>query len=87
MRHHLFGDGDMDSIITTTVGGYFRAEVRLLGSVTRGQRLGVVYDLFGQELQTIHADQDGIVILLRRIHRVHVGDGLAHITNSLSTQV
>ena len=81
MSHHLFGDGDMDGIITSMVGGYFRAEVRLLESVTEGQRLGAVYDLFGQEIQTIHADQDGIVILLRRIHRVHVGDGLAHIAN------
>ncbi|MCB0108916.1 MAG: hypothetical protein KDE53_23505, partial [Caldilineaceae bacterium] len=61
-----------------------RAEVELLEQVTRGQRLGAVYDLFGQEIQAVHADQDGIVILLRRVHRVHVGDGLAHITAPLS---
>ncbi len=81
--HHLFGDGDLDSVITATVAGYFRAEVELLERVTRGQRLGAVYNLLGEEIQTVYADQDGIVILLRRVHRVHVGDGLAHITAPL----
>ena len=75
----------LDSVITAGVAGYFRAEVALLETVTTGQRLGAVYDLFGQETQAVYADQDGIVIMLRRVHRVHVGDGLAHITNTLPT--
>lgn len=84
LRHHLFGDGDLDSVITATAAGYFQATVQLLDPVIVGQRLGVVYDLFGNELQVVHADQEGIVIMLRRLHRVHVGDGLAHITNIIS---
>ncbi|MEZ4678519.1 MAG: M14 family metallopeptidase [Caldilineaceae bacterium] len=84
MTHQLYGDGDLDSVIAATVAGYFRAEVALLDEVKAGERLGAVYDLFGKEMQTVTADQDGIVILLRRLHRVHVGEGLAHITNRVS---
>ena len=45
---------------------------------TAGQRVGVVRDLFGNVLQEVKADQAGIVIMLRRFHRVHIGDGLVH---------
>lgn len=81
MTHHLFGDGNLDQVIDANVAGYFRAEVNLLDAVTAGQRLGVIRDLFGGVIQEVTADQDGIVIMLRRFHRVHVGDGLAQITS------
>lgn len=80
MTHHLFGDGNLDQVIDASVAGYFRAEVNLLEPVVAGQRLGVVRDLFGQVIQEVTADQAGVVIMLRRFHRVHVGDGLAQIT-------
>lgn len=81
LTHHLFGDGNLDQVIDATVSGYFRAEVNLLDPVVAGQRLGVVRDLFGQVIQEVTADQAGVVIMLRRFHRVHVGDGLAQITS------
>jgi predicted deacylase len=81
MTHHLFGDGDLDHVIEAQVAGYFRAEVELLSTVKTGQRIGVVQDLFGHPLQEVTAGQAGLVIMLRRFHRVHVGDGLAHITS------
>jgi predicted deacylase len=80
MTHHLFGDGDLDSVLTAAAAGYFRAEVDLLTPVQPGQRLGVVQDFAGQIVQEVRADQAGVVIMLRRLHRVHVGDGLAHVT-------
>lgn len=83
MTHHLFGDGNLDQVIDATVAGYFRATVNLLDPVVAGQRLGVVCDLFGQVIQEVTADQAGVVIMLRRFHRVHVGDGLAQITSVL----
>jgi predicted deacylase len=82
--HHLFGDGDLDSVITASAAGYFRAEVDLLTPVQPGQRLGVVQDFAGEILQEVVADQAGIVIMLRRLHRVHVGDGLAHVTGVIN---
>ena len=78
--HHLFGDGNLDQVISAEVAGYFRAEVKLLDEVKSGQRVGLIRDLFGNVIQEVNADQDGIVIMLRRFHRVHVGDGLAHLT-------
>jgi predicted deacylase len=80
ITHHLFGDGDLDSVINAKTAGYFRSEVRLLADVRVGQRLGVVQDFFGQVVQEVIADQEGVLIMLRRLHRVHVGDGLAHVT-------
>lgn len=84
MTHHLFGDGNLDQVIDATVSGYFRAEVNLLDRVVAGQRLGAVRDLFGQVIQEVTADQEGVVIMLRRFHRVHAGDGLAQITSVIN---
>lgn len=78
--HHLIGDGNMDTVIAAPVAGFFRAEVKLLEEVAAGQRLGSLRDFFGAELAAICAPQSGVVIMLRRLHRAQVGDGLAHIT-------
>lgn len=86
ITHHLFGDGNLDSVIDASVAGYFRAEVGLLTEVAKGQRLGVVQNFFGQTVQVVTADRPGIVIMLRRVHRVQVGDGLAHITGVISEE-
>jgi predicted deacylase len=81
LRHHLFGDGNLDTVISAPVAGYFRAAVNLLDEVEPGAHLGTVYDLFGAAQAEIGADGAGIVIMVRRLHRVHVGDGLVHLTN------
>jgi predicted deacylase len=80
VTHHLVGDGDLDSVISAQAAGYFRAEVELLGEVEMGHRLGVVQDFAGEIVQEVRADGAGVVVMLRRLHRVHVGEGLAHIT-------
>ncbi len=85
--HDLFGDGNLDTVLSATVAGYWRAEVALLDEVQAGQRLGTVRDLFGTVLAEVVADQAGVVIMLRRVHRVHVGDGLAHVTHWNEAQV
>lgn len=83
VTHHLIGHGDLDSVISAQAAGYFRAEVELLAEVDVGQRLGVVQDFAGEVVQEVRADQAGVVVMLRRLHRVHVGEGLAHITGRL----
>jgi len=80
ITHDLFGDGNLDTVLSASVAGYWRAEVALLEEVQAGQLLGKVCDLFGTVLTEVTADQAGVVIMLRRVHRVHVGDGLAHVT-------
>lgn len=84
VTHHLSGDGNMDSVISTPAAGYFRSDVTLLDEVSAGQRLGTVRDPFGEVLAEITTENAGVVIMLRRIHRVHVGDNLAHVTGRLS---
>ncbi len=83
VTHHLSGDGNMDSVISTPVAGYFRSDVALLDEVSAGQRLGAVRDPFGEIVAEITTENAGVVIMLRRIHRVHVGDNLAHVTGRL----
>ena len=83
VTHHLSGDGNMDSVISTPVAGYFRSDVALLDEVSAGQRLGAVHDPFGEVVAEITTENAGVVIMLRRIHRVHVGDNLAHVTGRL----
>lgn len=83
MTHHLVGDGNLDTVLSAPLAGYFRADVELLDEVVAGQRLGTLRDLFGAVVAQVTADRDGVVIMLRGMHRVHVGDGLAHITGCL----
>ena len=83
VTHHLIGNGNLDEVITTPVAGYFRSEVDLLESVSTGQQLGTICNAFGDILARITSQQSGIVIMLRRIHRVHPGDGLVHVTSRL----
>ncbi len=79
-RHRLIGDGNLDQVINAPCAGHFRGEVELLQSVTAGQQLGAIYNLIGETLATVRADHDGVVILLRALHRVNAGDGLVHLT-------
>ncbi len=83
ITHHLSGDGNLDSVISTPVAGYFRSDVTLLDEVSPGQRLGTVRNPFGEVVAEITTESAGVVIMLRRIHRVHVGDNLAHVTGRL----
>lgn len=83
LTHHLFGDGDLDHIINAPVAGFFRPKVTLLDQVEAGQPLGSIQDLFGKQLSIIEAMQPGVVILLRRVPRVNVGDGIIQVTGAL----
>jgi predicted deacylase len=80
---HLVGDGNLDVVTLAPCGGFFRAHVNVLDRVQRGDRLGTIYDLFGTQLAEIVAELDGVIIMVRRLHRVQVGDGLVQVTNTL----
>lgn len=80
LTHHLVGDGNLDTVIDAPIEGFFQREVSLLEHVKRGQRLGAILDPTGAELAPVNADQDGLIIMLRGIPPVKLGDGIAHIT-------
>lgn len=86
LTHHLAGDGNLDTVMQAPVDGFFQREVALLEHVKRGQRLGAILDPTGAEAAQVDADQDGVVIMLRGIPRVKVGDGLAHITQTFHSR-
>jgi len=79
--HHLLGDGNLDTVISASVAGRFQALVNLLDEVKRGDCLGSIQDAFGHTIEEIIADRDGVVIMIRRLQRVTLGDGLIHLTN------
>ncbi len=81
VTHHLLGDGNLDSVISAPIAGRFQTLVNLLDEVKKGDRIGKIQDPFGQIIAEITADQDGVVIMIRRLHRVNKGDGLLHLTN------
>ena len=80
MTHHLIGDGNLDFVTSAPAAGFFRPDVGLLDEVKAGQRLGTILDFFGQPTAEVTADRDGVVILLRRLPKVHVGTSLAQVT-------
>ena len=83
IQHHFVGKGNLDQVVSAPVAGYFRPRVELLEEVVVGQLVGVIQDFFGQIVHEVFADTSGHIIMLRRLHRVRVGDGLVHITTSV----
>ena len=77
---HLLGDGNMDEVMSAPLDGYFRSHVALLQEVQSGQLLGTIHDPLGQVLAELRAENSGIVIMRRGVHRVNSGDGLFHLT-------
>lgn len=59
--------------------GLFRAEVEPGNRVTKGQRIGVIKDAFGDQALRVKARTDGMVIGLSLQPHVNRGDALVHI--------
>jgi predicted deacylase len=70
----------MDQVLSAPMAGYFRPHVELLQEVQTGHLVGTIHDPLGNTLTELHAQEDGIVIMRRGLHRVHGGDGLIHLT-------
>lgn len=64
-RHHLFGDGNTDAALQSHKRGFLIPSVRLLQDVKKGAELGRVLNLRGEVLETIRAQRDGVVALIR----------------------
>lgn len=79
----LVGDGNLDVVTLAPVAGYFRPTVALLDRVRQGDLVGNIVDFFGTTVATIPSASDGVVIMLRRLRRVHAGEGLVQVTNTL----
>jgi predicted deacylase len=76
----LCGDGDIDRSINAAQAGFLVPRVELLEHVTKGQELGVLFNLAGEVVQCFHALSDGVVALIQAFPMVQPGDQLFLIT-------
>ena len=59
--------------------GMLHLEARLGQSVTKGERLGGLFDSFGKRVRLVHADRDGIVVGHTEAPLVNSGDAVVHL--------
>lgn len=60
----LFGDGNIDASITTQRSGFLIPAVELLETVSAGQSLGTLTDLWGNPQEHFTSPRDGVVALI-----------------------
>jgi predicted deacylase len=61
--------------------GMLHVEVDLGQRVTKGERMGGLFDSFGKRVRLIHADRDGVVIGRTEAPVVNRGDAVVHIAD------
>lgn len=64
IRYRLGGDGNFDLSVSATCEGFFIPDVHLLEQVRKGDKIGSICSLFGEELAWIEAAADGVVVAL-----------------------
>jgi predicted deacylase len=67
--------------------GMLHLEAELGQHVTRGERLGGLFDSFGKRVRLVHADRDGIVIGRTEAPVVNAGDALVHLAEVEGAEV
>jgi predicted deacylase len=70
------GSGHMQVRNPSPRAGFFEALVKLGDRVRVGQALGVVTDPIGGEVSPVPADCAGIVLVLRRLPRIEIGESV-----------
>lgn len=76
----LDGAGDIDESITCQHRGFLVPSVELLDFVKHGEELGVILDLHGRRIETIHANCEGVVVLIHAFPVVEPNSPLFLIT-------
>ena len=66
------------------ISGFFQPAVELGQLIEAGQPIGTVCDVLGDEVQTVHAQQNGIVLMLRTFPRVRAGESVGVILEASS---
>lgn len=78
----LYGDGNVDDSVTSTLPGFLIPCVEILQSVSKDQPLGRTVDLLGRELEEFHSPRDGRVALIHACPLVQSGEPLFLITGT-----
>lgn len=74
--------GHMQICNPSPATGFFEPEVKLGGRIAKGQPLGTVADVLGENTVSVPSNESGIVLTLRVFSRVYEGDTLAVIVES-----
>lgn len=82
---HLYGDGNTDASIKSTLPGFLISCVELLEKVKRGQELGRLVDLHGNMIETFLAPSEGVVAMIRQFPVVEP-DAQLFLLTGLTTQ-
>ena len=70
------GAGHMQLQNHATTTGFFEPAVHLGDSIRAGDVLGIVTDMMGDRVEVVHAQQTGIVLVLRTFPMVKVGESI-----------
>lgn len=79
VKDHREESGHLQAMLPASSDGFFEAEVNLGEFVKKGQLLGTITDPLGQSISSVHANQDGMIFLIRAIPSVKKGDSLGGI--------
>lgn len=52
----------------------YEAGIQLKQKVKKGQKLGKIVNLFGEEIESLDAESDGLIITLRTYPLIHSGE-------------
>jgi predicted deacylase len=78
--YHLRGDGNINESVTSTQPGFLMPSVELLQRVSKGQELGVLFDLHAHPVERFAAPCDGLVVLIHACPMVAAGEPLFLVT-------
>jgi predicted deacylase len=81
VQHRLFGDGDIDSSISSKWPGFLVPSVQLLECVKAGQELGYTVDLHGQLIESFRCPRDGVVALIHVFPMLKPGESVFLVTD------
>lgn len=80
---HLCGDGNIDDGMAASFDGFLLPLAGLMDRVEKGQELGVLVDLLGQQLERYSAPRAGRVVLTHACPRVRKGDPVFLVTGEV----
>lgn len=72
----IYGEGNFDQSAISEHDGFFIPAVALKSRVQKGDPIGAIFDFTGAAVQQVHADRDGIVVMLAGRPAVSIGDPL-----------
>ena len=79
VEDHRKSSGHLQIMYPSPIEGIFMSKVKLGNVIHKGDTLGEVWNLNGEDINEIVAKEDGLVFLLRTVPPVRQGDALAGI--------